>query len=290
MLSKIISFLPDFYHGRDAVSTSSINKSYQEWRTFQNAILGQRQAGGIPGRMLVLRHGLSQSNEPGSIAELLPPNELVRLTPLGIKQSDEAGSRFNQYKRSGIIPADYDPKVIIYSGLQRTEETLFHFLTNSRLDLQKPRIFEQRLELDEVDWGWEDRLSLKNLPPDLIKAVRDHARFYRSHLGGETPRDHQLRIRQFFRVIKQKYRDQDLLIVAHHKTIKQILSGIFMRHHEQYEGIDRSLKVMNAGMVFFNNRNNYWNLDFWEGKEIADYFMTNAFPYITFEQLKNKYE
>ena len=281
------------FHGPDSPVIANINAGHRTRRNRLAEATSERPTSYLPRSILLLRHAQGEHNVAnGPVSD---PNELIRLTPFGRVQAQFAGTRFHRFKDLGVLPADWNPSGILFTGFQRTEETLAHFLPNSGLLENSAAVYSQVRELDEIDWGMEELLHWNNLPKQEKKLKSKKTPFYTRHMRGESPHMQHQRVKEVLRdQIFPEWAGQDVLFVGHERTNTHILAALFMQHWEQYRLFERGTRFANAGMIYLTHDDESgWQIQFIEGRIEQDLerkaLGSGVFPEISAESIMKKF-
>lgn len=131
------------------------------------------------------------------------------------------------------------------SGLKRTHQTLAPWVDNQNYRLQKSSA------INEFSWGWmEGKKPNKKMQHEFLelKKAWSNGQFDRGIEGGETPISAWDRIKPFFDDVHQKHMGQQILVCAHGRTNRIILTqllGMGMEKMGDFNHSNTGLNILN---------------------------------------------
>lgn len=204
-----------------------------------------------PKTIWIVRHGQSTANlaRHKSESEKLknidfPEREMdVPLSKQGEFESEKIGTWF---KTQSEIPT-----IIISSPYLRATETAGIIIESANFD-NKKILLDERLR--ERELGIFDRLTklgaMEKYPEECAK--RDEiGKFYYRPIGGESWADVALRIRSFWRDLRENFVDERILIVTHEvvvRVLRYILEGMTV---DEIMAIDKAGDVENGALTSY---------------------------------------
>jgi probable phosphoglycerate mutase len=133
-------------------------------------------------------------------------------------------------------------EAVYASALKRTHQTLAPWLENHSYKLQtSPAI-------NEFSWGWmEGKRPDKKMQAEFyaLKEAWNQGNFDKGIEGGESPNSAWARIKPFFDELHQKHLDQQVLVCAHGRTNRIILTQLLGLGMERMGDFDHSNTGLN---------------------------------------------
>ncbi len=206
-------------------------------------------------RLFLIRHGESLANCARHKAEIEQSLTIdfegreqdVSLSERGKLQAEKAGKYFvNQSNK---------PNIIFCSPYTRTRETTDYLVKST--NLQNPQIvYDERLR--ERKLGIFDGLTklgaLANFPDECAK--REHyGKFYYRPIGGENWADVALRVRSFWRDLRQDFASENVLIITHEVVIRVFRYVLENLTEAEILAIDKSSDVENGAITSYKFEN-----------------------------------
>ncbi len=204
-----------------------------------------------PKTIWIVRHGQSTANlaRHKSESEKLknidfPEREMdVPLSKQGELESENIGKWFKTQPEI--------PNIIISSPYLRATETAGIIIESANFENKKIFLDER---LRERELGIFDRLTklgaMEKYPEECAK--RDEiGKFYYRPIGGESWADVALRIRSFWRDLRENFADERILIVTHEvvvRVLRYILEGMTV---DEIMAIDKAGDVENGALTSY---------------------------------------
>ena len=154
-------------------------------------------------KLYVIRHGQTDWN----VKEKCQGRTDIELNNTGIKQAQNAKEQLKKYKID----------LIICSPLKRTRKTAEIINENKQVET----IIDDRIRERELG-----EFEGHDITEEIENKIWDYNLNYKIS-GGESLYDFEKRILDFFKDIKQKYSDKNVLIVAHGGIAKVIKAYIY---------------------------------------------------------------
>jgi 2,3-bisphosphoglycerate-dependent phosphoglycerate mutase len=214
-------------------------------------------------QLFLIRHGESLANcarkkaeaEQSLTIDFDGREQDVLLSERGKVQAENVGKFFaNQTIK---------PTIIFSSPYARTRETTRHLITSANLQNTQP-LYDERLR--ERELGIFDQLTklgaMQRFPQECVK--REHyGKFYYRPLGGENWADVALRVRSFWRDLRQDFADKTVVIVTHEVVIRVFRYVLEQLTETEILAIDKSCDVENGAVTSytFENGQVYLKLD-----------------------------
>jgi broad specificity phosphatase PhoE len=204
-----------------------------------------------PKLLWLIRHGESAANvaRHKAEAENLPTIEFaereadVPLSPFGVEQSIALGKYFLKEKEK--------PSIIVCSPFTRTTETARLIAENAGLKNVKVYLDER---IRERELGIFDRLTsrgVKQKYPEEYEKRLHIGKFYYRPTGGESWADVALRIRSFWRDLREEFSGENVLITTHEAVI-HIFRYVLERMTEaEILEIDRACDIANCAVTTY---------------------------------------
>lgn len=205
-----------------------------------------------PKSLIFVRHGQSTANvaRHKSEAEKLktidfPECEIdVPLSERGVIESEKVGEWF---KTQTEIPT-----IIVSSPYLRATET-------ARIIIEKANLENRKILLDERirerELGIFDRLTklgaMEKYPEECAKR-EELGKFYYRPIGGESWADVALRVRSFWRDLRENFVDERILIVTHEVVIRVFRYVLEEMTVDEIMAIDRAGDVENGAITSYH--------------------------------------
>ncbi len=205
-----------------------------------------------PTSLVIVRHGESTANVARRKAEdeKLPTIDFpereadVPLSEFGAKQSVALGNWFKFQKEK--------PTIIVSSPYLRATET-------ARIIAEKARFENRKIILDERirerELGVFDRLTklgaMEKYAEECAKR-EELGKFYHRPLGGESWADVALRVRSFWRDLRENFADEKVLIVTHEVVIRIFRYVLENFTEAEILAIDRACDVENCAVTSYH--------------------------------------
>jgi len=205
-----------------------------------------------PTSLVIVRHGESTANVARRKAEdeKLPTIDFpereadVPLSEFGAKQSVALGNWFKFQKEK--------PTIIVSSPYLRATET-------ARIIAEKARFENRKIILDERirerELGVFDRLTklgaMEKYAEECAKR-EELGKFYHRPLGGESWADVALRVRSFWRDLRENFADEKVLIVTHEVVIRIFRYVLENFTEAEILAIDRTCDVENCAITSYH--------------------------------------
>ena len=205
-----------------------------------------------PTSLVIVRHGESTANVARRKAEdeKLPTIDFpereadVPLSEFGAKQSVALGNWFKFQKEK--------PTIIVSSPYLRATET-------ARIIAEKARFENKKIILDERirerELGVFDRLTklgaMEKYAEECAKR-EELGKFYHRPLGGESWADVALRVRSFWRDLRENFADEKVLIVTHEVVIRIFRYVLENFTEAEILAIDRTCDVENCAVTSYH--------------------------------------
>ena len=205
-----------------------------------------------PTSLVIVRHGESTANVARRKAEdeKLPTIDFpereadVPLSEFGAKQSVALGNWFKFQKEK--------PTIIVSSPYLRATET-------ARIIAEKARFENRKIILDERirerELGVFDRLTklgaMEKYAEECAKR-EELGKFYHRPLGGESWADVALRVRSFWRDLRENFADEKVLIVTHEVVIRIFRYVLENFTEAEILAIDRTCDVENCAVTSYH--------------------------------------
>jgi len=205
-----------------------------------------------PTSLVIVRHGESTANVARRKAEdeKLPTIDFpereadVPLSEFGAKQSIALGNWFKFQKEK--------PTIIVSSPYLRAAET-------ARIIAEKARFENRKIILDERirerELGVFDRLTklgaMEKYAEECAKR-EELGKFYHRPLGGESWADVALRVRSFWRDLRENFADEKVLIVTHEVVIRIFRYVLENFTEAEILAIDRTCDVENCAITSYH--------------------------------------
>lgn len=202
--------------------------------------------------LVLVRHGESTANVARRKAEDeklpmidFPEREAdVPLSEFGAKQSIALGNWFKFQKEK--------PTIIVSSPYLRATET-------ARIIAEKARFENKKIILDERirerELGVFDRLTklgaMEKYAEECAKR-EELGKFYHRPLGGESWADVALRVRSFWRDLRENFADEKVLIVTHEVVIRIFRYVLENFTEAEILAIDRACDVENCAVTSYH--------------------------------------
>jgi 2,3-bisphosphoglycerate-dependent phosphoglycerate mutase len=211
--------------------------------------------------LFLIRHGESLANcarhkaeaEHSLTIDFDGREQDVSLSAHGKLQAENAGKFFaNQPNK---------PNIIFSSPYTRTRETGEHLIKSANLTYAQ-LVYDERLR--ERELGIFDGLTklgaIKKYPDECAK--REHyGKFYYRPTGGENWADVALRVRSFWRDLRQDFADENVLIVTHEVVIRVFRYVLETLTEAEILAIDKSCDVENGAITSYKFANGKAVLD-----------------------------
>lgn len=205
-----------------------------------------------PTSLVIVRHGESTANVARRKAEdeKLPTIDFpereadVPLSEFGAKQSIALGNWFKFQKEK--------PTIIVSSPYLRATET-------ARIIAEKARFENRKIILDERirerELGVFDRLTklgaMEKYAEECAKR-EELGKFYHRPLGGESWADVALRVRSFWRDLRENFADEKVLIVTHEVVIRIFRYVLENFTEAEILAIDHACDVENCAVTSYH--------------------------------------
>jgi 2,3-bisphosphoglycerate-dependent phosphoglycerate mutase len=206
-------------------------------------------------KLFLIRHGESTANcarhkaeaEKSLTIDFDGREQDVSLSGRGKIQAENAGKFFaNQ---------SIKPSIIFSSPYTRTRETVEHLITSA--NFKHPQIvYDERLrerELGIFD-GFTKLGALAKYPDECAKREHYGKFYYRPH-GGENWADVALRVRSFWRDLRQDFASENVLIVTHEVVIRVFRYVLENLTEAEILAIDKSCDVENGAITSYKFEN-----------------------------------
>ena len=205
-----------------------------------------------PKSLWLVRHGESTANivRRKAESEKLPTIDFaerepeVPLSDVGIRQSVALGSWFKLQKER--------PTVIYASPYKRASETARIIAENAAFESVKI-FYDERLR--ERELGIFDRLTklgaMEKYAEECAKR-EELGKFYYRPIGGESWCDVALRVRSFWRDLREISADEKVLIVTHEVVIRVFRYILENLNEEEILAIDRACDVENCAVTSYH--------------------------------------
>lgn len=205
-----------------------------------------------PKLLWLVRHGESTANVARRKAEdeKLPTIDFpereadVPLSEFGIKQSIELGNWFKFQKEK--------PTIIVCSPYLRATETARIITETARFKNGKI-ILDERIR--ERELGIFDRLTkigaMEKYAEECAKR-EELGKFYHRPLGGESWADVALRVRSFWRDLRENFADEKVLTVTHEVVIRIFRYVLENFSEAEILAIDRACDVENCAVTSYH--------------------------------------
>lgn len=204
-----------------------------------------------PNKLWLVRHGQSTANLARHRSEKeklltidFPEREMdVPLSKQGELESESIGKWFQTQSET--------PTIIISSPYLRATETTRIILESANFDNRKI-ILDERIR--ERELGIFDRLTklgaMQKYPEECAK--RDEVgKFYYRPIGGESWADVALRIRSFWRDIRENFADEKVLIIAHEVVVRVFRYILEEMTVDEIMAIDKAGDVENGALTSY---------------------------------------
>jgi broad specificity phosphatase PhoE len=205
-----------------------------------------------PKSLWLIRHGESTANivRHKAEAEKLPTIDFperepdVSLSELGISQSIALGKWLKSQEEK--------PTIIYASPYLRASQTARLIVENAKIENVKT-FYDERLR--ERELGIFDRLTklgaMEKYPEECAKR-EDLGKFYYRPIGGESWCDVALRVRSFWRDLREIGADEKVLIVTHEVVIRLFRYVLENLTEAEILAIDRACDVENCAITSYH--------------------------------------
>jgi 2,3-bisphosphoglycerate-dependent phosphoglycerate mutase len=205
-----------------------------------------------PKSLWLIRHGESTANivRRKAEAEKLPTIDFperepdVPLSDLGVRQSIALGEWLKLQEEK--------PTIVYVSPYLRASQTAKLIVENAKIENVKT-FYDERLR--ERELGIFDRLTklgaMEKYAEECAKR-EELGKFYHRPIGGESWCDVALRVRSFWRDLREMHADEKVLIVTHEVVIRLFRYVLENLTEAEILAIDRACDVENCAVTSYH--------------------------------------
>lgn len=211
------------------------------------------------------------------------------LTPEGVREAVLGGEKF---ARLGLAP----PQLVILTGLDRTHETAYHYLTAAGITHSKIIIDEAFNECDAGYQHYFGQSGLHHILPGyarLLERTQRSSPEYRRPLAGQSLYDHRMQLNHALEHL-QDFGAKRVMLFAHSTTLRQLLAMLWGQTLADFYFFHNHFWFPNAGLTAIKGplRGGLARLLGWDALVYGNEkdFKQNPFAPLTLESLAQRFK